>query len=180
MGDKYYHFKSVFFFPWKKKSARESHFGPFFQFFHGQKNNFTPTFWPIFQFFHAHFYFLGHFFIFSPFFFAGRKFHIHGQKFDFFRGQSTDSEPPGRSLQSHGLCWPQEWQWQQQRSPVIFPHWSVNKFAQRHSEVLNTVLCIHPWKSDKIMLMLFSDCNAMQDRNTKIFMYPSFLKPIWK
>ena len=26
--------------------------------------------------------------------------------------------------------------------------------------------------------MLFSDCNAMQDRNTKINMYPSFLKPI--
>ena len=48
---------SVFFFPVKKKSARESYFWAFFGFFHGHFSVFTPTFWPIFQFFHAHFFF---------------------------------------------------------------------------------------------------------------------------
>ena len=55
-----------FFFPVKIKSARESHFGPFFQFFHGQNSNFTPTFWPFFGFFH------------------GEEIHFHGHKFDQF------------------------------------------------------------------------------------------------
>ena len=46
-----------FFYPWKKKSAREKLFWGFFGFFHGQKPFFTPTFWPNFDLFHAHFCF---------------------------------------------------------------------------------------------------------------------------
>ena len=84
---------SVFFFPVKIKSARESHFGPFFQFFHGQKTNFTPTFWPIFEFFHAHlFFFHGHKFdrfsgkvhVFTGYFakiFHGHQLYFHGHDF---------------------------------------------------------------------------------------------------
>ena len=42
-----------FFFPVKKKVARESHFWPFFQFFHGQFLFFTGIFLPFFEFFHG-------------------------------------------------------------------------------------------------------------------------------
>ena len=66
-----------FFFPVKIKSARETYFWHFFDFFHGQFSFFTPTFWPIFQIFHAHFYFFhGQFFR----FFHGKKITFHGQK----------------------------------------------------------------------------------------------------
>ena len=75
---RYYQFQC--FFSREKKNARESHFGPFFQFFHGQKNNFTPTLWPIFQFFHVNFFFLlGHYFSFFFGFFKGRKFIFRAQ-----------------------------------------------------------------------------------------------------
>ena len=90
LGSSRHQATAMFFFSMWKKSARESHFWPFFRFFHGQKNNFTPTFWPIFQFFHAHFFFHGHFFHFFSFFFiffTGRKFIFTGKKLIVFAGK---------------------------------------------------------------------------------------------
>ena len=79
------------FFPVKIKSARESHFWPFFEFFHGHFSFFTPTFWPIFQFFHAHFFFHGHFFSVFSRFLHGYTNRFHGRslskKLSFSRGK---------------------------------------------------------------------------------------------
>ena len=88
---------SVFFFPVKIKSARESHFWPFFDFFHGRQHPFHAHF---FHFFHAHFLVFtdtfGHFFAFSralfyfhahfffSFFFTGAFFPFHGHFLCFF------------------------------------------------------------------------------------------------
>ena len=91
------HVLAAFFFPVKIKSARESHFWPFFDFFHGRQHPFHAHF---FHFFHAHFLVFtdtfGHFFAFSRalfyfhahfffhFFFTGAFFPFHGHFLCFF------------------------------------------------------------------------------------------------
>ena len=77
------------FFPVKIKSARESHFWPFFNFFHGWQSRFHAHF---FHFFHVHFFdFTGTFLKFSPvsralffyFQFSRTLFVFHGHYFLF-------------------------------------------------------------------------------------------------
>ena len=79
------------------KSARETHFWPFFVFFHGQNWFFTPTFLPNYELFHGHFFFHGHVFGFfsrvKEFVFTGRNrkkiafvFNFTGEKLEFFHG----------------------------------------------------------------------------------------------
>ena len=67
---------SVFFFPVKIKSARESHFWPFFDFFYGRKSRFHAHFFPLFHGQSKVFTdtFLG--FFTGGFFFTGRKWAI--------------------------------------------------------------------------------------------------------
>ena len=75
-----------FFPPWKKKSARESHFWPFCRFFHGQFFFFTGTFLPFFTIFHAQLvFFHGQFYGFVRFF-HGQKIVFTGKNFIFFTG----------------------------------------------------------------------------------------------
>ena len=84
-----------FFFPVKKKSARENRFWNFLDFFHGHFSFFTPTFWPIFQIFHAHdFFFHGQFFR----FFHGKKITFHGQKIWYFSFCLNYDQSIGKTL----------------------------------------------------------------------------------
>ena len=99
---------SVFFFPVKTKSVRETIFGRFLSFFHAQKITFTHAFSTFFthtfllsrarflkfQLFHGHifdfthtfllfFIFTGTFFLFTGTFFDyfhAREFYFHGEK----------------------------------------------------------------------------------------------------
>ena len=71
------HVTSVFFFPVKIKSARESHFCPFFPFFSRVENRFH-----------------GHFFRFFPVFFTGTQIGFTGgvyQKSYHFRGENCSN-----------------------------------------------------------------------------------------
>ena len=69
--------KPAFFFPVKKKVARESHFRPFCQFFHGH-------FFAFFTIFHAQLFFFSRVILWFLMVFSRAKNRFHGQKFDFF------------------------------------------------------------------------------------------------
>ena len=90
---------SVFFSPVKKNIARESHFRPFWHFFHGQLFFFTGTFLPFLKIFHAQLFFLhGQFHVFL-WFFHGQKITFTGKNLIFF----TENSRFSALFFSHGL-----------------------------------------------------------------------------
>ena len=73
-----------FFFGRENKSGRESHFWPFFGFFHGHSWLFTPTFYRLFDFFHAQFFFSRALFEIFWFFSRVGNLMFYGRKPDFY------------------------------------------------------------------------------------------------